>query len=267
VKLRDKVVAVTGAGSGLGRQLAIQLLARGARVAAIDLRQSGLDETASIARAGRDTFAGFVVDVTDRLRVDALPAEVIARFGTIDGVINNAGMIQPFVHVSKLEYAAIERVMNVNFFGTLYITKAFLPYLLERPVAHITNVSSMGGFLPVPGQTIYGASKAAVKLFTEGLRSELLSTNVHVTLALPGAMDTNIVVNSQIAMPAVGADKAPMKPLPAADAAKIILDAIERDAARVLVGRDARFMDMLYRLDPRRAAEFIYKQMKSIMPA
>ncbi|WP_252629481.1 SDR family oxidoreductase, partial [Enterobacter sp. JH539] len=90
--------------------------------------------------------------------------------------INNAGIIQPFVKIDQLGYEVVERVFNVNFYGTLYMTKTFLPHLLTRPEAHIVNVSSMGGFLPVPGQTIYGASKAAVKLFTEGLHSELADT-------------------------------------------------------------------------------------------
>lgn len=161
MKLHDKVVVVTGGGSGMGRELVLGLLVRGASVAAVDLNPATLAETADLAGARRDKVATFVVAITDRAAVKALPEQVIARFGAVDGVINNAGIIQPFVRLEDLDDAAIERVMNVNLYGTLYMTRAFLPHLLARPVAHVTNVSSMGGFLPVPGQTLYGASKSA----------------------------------------------------------------------------------------------------------
>jgi short-subunit dehydrogenase len=102
------------------------------------------------------------------------------------------------VKIKDLDYAAIERVFAVNWWGTLYVTKTFLPLLLARSEGHIVNVSSMGGLLPVPGQTIYGALKAAVKLFTEGLHSECAGTNVHVTVVFPGAVATNITANSGV---------------------------------------------------------------------
>jgi NAD(P)-dependent dehydrogenase (short-subunit alcohol dehydrogenase family) len=168
MKLRDKVVVVTGGGNGIGRELVLELLRRGARVAAVDIRAESLDETVSLAGAG-DRLASFVVDITDRSATQALPDRVIGQLGAVDGVINNAGIMQPFRKVNDLDYETIERLMNVNFYGTLNMVKAFLPLLLERPAAHLVNVSSLGGFLPVPGQTIYGASKAAVKLMTEGL--------------------------------------------------------------------------------------------------
>src|SRR5699024_1543881 len=110
-------------------------------------------------------------NIADREAVEALPEPILERFGSIDGIINNAGIIQPMSPVAELGYALIDRVMAVNFYGVVYMTKTFLPHLLSMPEAHIVNTSSMGGFLPVPGQTIYGASKAAVKLFTEGLNS------------------------------------------------------------------------------------------------
>jgi len=126
-----------------------------------------------------------------------LPPRVVERFGSVDGLINCAGVIQPFVRLHDMDYAAIDRVFDINWHGTLYMTKAFLPLLLARPRAHIVNVSSMGGFIPVPGQTVYGASKAAVKLFTEGLHSELKDTKVHVT-CVPGAVGTNIAANAGV---------------------------------------------------------------------
>src|SRR5690606_24464226 len=137
-------------------------------------------------------------NVAERAVVEAHAADVVQRFGAVDGVIHCAGIIQPFVRLKDLDYEQIDRVMAVNWLGALYMTKTFLPILLERPEGHIVNVSSMGGFLPVPGQTIYGASKAAVKLLTEGLHSECAGTNVRVTVVFPGAVATNITANSGV---------------------------------------------------------------------
>ena len=112
----------------------------------------------------------------------ALPNEVKKLAGEPDALINVAGIIQPFVKINELDFNAIDRVMSVNFFGPLNLIKAFLPGLLTRPEAHILNVSSMGSYAPVPGQTLYGASKAAINMLTEGLRSELKETNISLTL-------------------------------------------------------------------------------------
>jgi len=156
--------------------------------------------------------------------------------------------------------------MNVNFFGTLYMTKTFLPHLLTRPEAHIVNVSSMGGFLPVPGQTIYGASKAAVKLLTEGLHSELTDTNVKVTVVFPGAVNTNITKNSGLNIkPQSSTENRSIKILSPAKAAEIIIHGMENNGYRVLVGSDAKFMDFICRLNPAYAAKFIYNKMKAML--
>ncbi|MCS7218971.1 MAG: SDR family NAD(P)-dependent oxidoreductase [Thermus sp.] len=264
MKLAGKVVVVTGAGSGLGQALALELLRRGARVAAVDLREEGLRATQE--RAGRlaQGLSLHVLDITHREGVEALPQEVEAAHGQVDGLINNAGIIQPFKRLWELEEAIIERVMRVNFWGTLYMTRAFLPRLLARPEAHLVNVSSMGGFLPVPGQTVYGASKAAVKLLTEGLWAELQGTPVRVTLALPGAMRTGIAEHSGVAAPGAGGQvKVPI--LEPERAAQILLDAVERDAFRVLLGQDARTMDLLYRLSPLRATRLIQSRMRHLL--
>ncbi|MBM7116852.1 SDR family NAD(P)-dependent oxidoreductase [Archangium primigenium] len=266
MRIQDKVFVVTGGGSGMGRALVHALLAKGARVAAVDINAAALEETLTQAGARRDRVAPFTVNVAERAQVEALPEQVIARFGAVDGLINNAGVIQPFVKLKDLDYAAIDRVMNVNLFGTLYMTKAFLPHLLARPEAHLTNISSMGGFLPVPGQTIYGATKAAVKLLTEGLHSELQDTNVRVMVVFPGAMNTNIMVNSGLTSgPSAQGDAGAIKTLAPDTAARLILEGIEHNRYRVLVGSDARFMDALYRLNPQRAAGFIAKQMAALL--
>lgn len=259
MKVANKRVLVTGAGSGMGHHLTIELIKRGAEVVAVDMRPETLEETKSIAGGNVSTF---VLDVTDLNAVAQLPTKV----GKIDILINNAGIIQPFVKINDLSLEAAQKVMNVNFYGPFALIKAFLPQLLTLPQAHILNVSSMGAYAPVPGQSIYGASKAAVKLMTEGLRSELLGTNVGVTIAFPGAVNTNITVNSGLKMPA-GSENSEQarKTLPASDAAKIMVDAIESGKARITVGKDATLMDRLSRINPIFAANLIYKQMKTLL--
>lgn len=273
MKVANKVIVVTGAGSGMGRELVLELLRRGAKVAAADINPDSLAETARIAAAedvsAEKRLATFTLNVTDKAAVEALPGQVEERFGQVDGVINNAGIIQPFVRLNDLTYEQIDRVLDVNFRGVLYMTKAFLPALLSRPEGHIVNTSSMGGFLPVPGQTIYGASKAAVKLMTEGLWAELRGTRVHVTVVYPGAVATNITTNSGVEIPggmdAAAMEKAASRTLPADKAARMIVDGMEKNAYRVLVGSDARMMDLLYRVRPSGATAFIAKQMKSLL--
>lgn len=269
MKANNKVIIVTGAGNGMGRELSLLLLRKGARVAGVDLKQELLDETKKLAGELGSKFSTHLCNIADRVAVEKLPEEIIKVHGSVDGLINNAGIIQPFVRVNDLDYEAIERVMHVNFYGLLYMTKTFLPHFLKRPGAHIVNISSMGGFLPVPGQTIYGASKAAVKLFTEGLRSELLDTNVKVTLIFPGAIGTNIAQNSGVGdtlkIDAEAAKNSSFKMLLPTKAAELIVAGMERDAYRVLVGSDAGMMDKLYRLHPKFAAELIFKNMRELL--
>ena len=248
MRLAGKVVVVTGAGSGLGQALALELLRRGARVAAVDLRSEGLQETMAKAGSLGEGLSLHPLDITDKEKVAALPEEVERVHGQVDGLINNAGIIQPFKRLLDLDEAAMERVMRVNFWGTLHMTRAFLPRLLKRPEAHLVNVSSMGAFVPVPGQALYGASKAAVMLLTEALWAELQGTPVRVTLVLPGAMRTGIAEHSGVEAPRAEGAKVPV--LEPEVAAKRLLDAVERDAFRVLLGRDAQTMDLLYRLSP-----------------
>jgi len=267
MKVQNKVIAVTGGGSGMSRELVLHLLSKNAKVVTVDINESALQETVSLATSKKDSLKTFVVDITNKTAVEQLLKNAVDTFGFVDGIINNAGIIQPFIKVNDLSYEAIERVMNINFYGTLYMVKSFLPHLLTRPEAHIVNISSMGGFLPVPGQTIYGASKAAVKLFTEGLHSELANTNVKVTVVFPGAVNTNITKNSGLntSASASSAENKSMQTLSAGKAAQIIIDGIENDRYRVLVGKDARFMDRFYRLNPKIATKLISKKMKGLL--
>ncbi len=261
MKISGKVALVTGAGSGMGRELTLELVRLGASVIAVDIHQATVEESKALAGSKSSKVTAITLDVTDRAAVAALPSQV----GPIDILINNAGIIQPFVPISELSLEAAEKVMNVNFYGPLALIKAFLPHLIARPEAHILNVSSMGAYAPVPGQSVYGASKAALKLMTEGLRSELMETNVGVTVAFPGAVNTNITTNSGIAIPHVEGDAATFKSLAADAAARIMVDAIENSRARVTVGKDATMMDRLSRFNPVFAANLIYKQMKSLL--
>lgn len=266
MKVQNKVIVITGGGSGMGRELVLHLLSKEAKVVAIDINEAGLKETVELASGNKNSLSTFVVDITNKDSIEKLLNDSITQFGSVDGIINNAGIIQPFIKVNELNYEAIERVMNINFYGTLYMIKTFLPHLLTRPEAHIVNISSMGGFLPVPGQTIYGASKAAVKLLTEGLHSELAGTKVKVTVVFPGAVNTNITKNSGLNVPAQSnTEHRSMKTLSAAKAAEIIIDGMESDRYRVLVGKDAKFMDRLYRLNPKAAAKLINDKMKALL--
>ena len=264
MQIAGKVFLLTGAGSGLGREMAHQLIAKGAKVAALDIHLPQLLETKQICSADDANFLTLEADISNRAAVLALPDQVIAHFGHVDGIINNAGIIQPFVRVNELSFDAIERVMDVNFYGSVAVVKAFLPHLLVRPEAHIVNISSMGGFLPVPGQSIYGASKAAIKLFSEGLYAELKETSVRVTVVFPGAIATNITGNSGVEGSSSPGSSA-MVALPATDAARIILAGMENNQFHVFVGSDSKFMDILCRIAPEFATNFIRKKMKALL--
>jgi short-subunit dehydrogenase len=264
--VKNKVVVVTGAGSGMGREIALELSRRGAKVGMVDFRAESLAETAKLVKDAGGTCSSHVLDVSDAAAVKALPAAVEAKLGVVDAIINNAGIIQPFVRINDLDLKDAAHVMAVNFTGPLMLTKAFLPGLLKRPEAHILNVSSMGAYAPVPGQSVYGASKAAIKLFTEGLRSELLNTKVGVTIVFPGAIATNIAANSGlVGMDADSDAAAAQKTTPAPVAANAMVDAIEQNKPRICIGSDATLMDRLSRLNPIFAANLIYKQMASLL--
>lgn len=268
MNIQDKVFVVTGAGGGIGGQIVASLLKRGAKVAAVDLKQEALDALKESLGNEAASVSVHALNIADREAVMGLPGAVTQAHGAVDALINCAGIVQPFVRVNDLDFDTIERVMNVNFYGTLNMTKAFLPFLLERPEAYLMNVSSMGGFLPVPGQSVYGASKAAVKLVTEGLYAELLDTNVHVSVVFPGATKTNITENSGVKAPNLADTKAAEKKykmLSPADAAEIIVRGIEKNTPQIFTGSDSRLMNKLYRLNPVYATKLIAKQMKSLL--
>lgn len=263
--VKNKVIIVTGAGSGIGRELTLQLFKKGASVALVDINRDAMMETIALAKEA-NAYSVHVVNIADRAAVESFAKEVMAHHGHVDGIINNAGIIQPFVTVKELSYEQIDRIMQVNFYGTLYMVKTFLPHLIERPEAHIVNISSMGGFIPFPGQTIYSASKAAVKMLTEGLYAELKDTSVNVTVIHPGAINTNIMSNSGLQSKQeeqATKDKTESQTMPADDAAQEIIKAIEADKFRATIGKDAGLLDKFYRVNPKKALDFIVKKMSN----
>lgn len=256
-----KVFVVTGGGAGIGRAVVLELLARGARVAAVDLNPETLQQTVELAQAGR-RLSTHLLNIVDRESVDELPRQVAHAHGTVDGLINVAGIIQPFIPVEDLDLEVIERVMDVNFWGTLHMVKALLPELKARPEAALVNVISMGALLPVPGQSAYGASKAAVRLLTEGLYAELHGTAVTVSEVFPGAVRTEISRNSGVEFSGGRGDAKVTSPQ---EAARIIVDAVEKQSFRVMIGNDARLFDLLSRIAPKHGITMMTKKMKDLV--
>lgn len=261
--LKGKHIILTGAGSGIGQELALVLLEKGAHVTGIDLDEKGLEETKNKAAQNGGKFNEEVLNITNKSSVDKFFKKLKDKSLGIDGLINNAGIIQPFEKVADLNWEAIDKVMDVNFTGLLYLTKTFLPELKSKHESLLVNVSSMGGFLPVPGQAVYGASKAAVKLLTEALYAELKDDGVRVSIVFPGAVETNIAKNSDINVDMEGSGD--YKMTSARTAAETIVKGIEKEKFRILVGGDAKMMDFMYRLMPRRATDMIAKRMGGLL--
>ena len=260
MKFDNKVIVVTGAGGGLGREMVRQLIEKGASVAAVDINEETLEETKRLCSFRSGKISTHITDITDPECVSNLPKEVLKYHGHINGLINNAGIIQPFITIAEMKESVFHRLMNINFYGMIHMTRAFIPHLARADEAFIGNVSSMGGFLPVPGQSIYGASKAAVKIATEGLRLELSQTSVKVSLIIPGGIETDIKKNSGLKEEADTNEQkktAGLKLTKPRDAALRILSGLEKGKAKILIGRDAAVMDFLYRLMPRKAGEMI----------
>lgn len=263
MKIRNKVIVVTGGGNGVGRALILQLLNQGAHVAAIDINIDGLKETKKLS--GDSKYLSLhTADITNLESIKGVYDEILKAHGAVDGLINNAGIIQPFIHVKDLDIKIGDQVMNVDFCGTYYMISTFLPHLLTRPEAHILNVSSMGGFLPVPGQALYGASKAAVKQLTTSLYTELKDTNVNVSVVIPGGMATNIKKNSNASNSDITeADKNNKLLLSPEKAANLIIETIEKNKLQRYLGKDANIMNLLMKISPKFSMNMISKVISS----
>lgn len=263
--MKEKVFVVTGGGAGIGREVVLNLLNRGFKVAALDINLDGLNETYNLSNKN-ENLKVYKLDITKLNDIEKIHLEILKDFERIDGLINVAGIIQPFVKVMDLDYKDIERVMNINFYGTVYLNKTFLNSLIKNEKTYLVNISSMGGFLPVPGQAIYGASKSAVKLLTEALYSELKSTNVSVSLVFPGAIKTNITKNSNVSgLTEADAENSKHKMTNPDKAAEIIVKSMLKEKLYVYVGKDSKIMNKLYRLMPKKATNLIAKNMKDLL--
>jgi len=257
--LRGKVVAITGAGSGIGRALARAISREGGIVALADRSEAGMAETARLVESAGGAATCFAVDVAEEAAVHAFRDAVLGDHGHVDALVNNAG-VALYGSVLELTTAEMAWLMNVNFWGVVYGTKAFLPELLRRPEAAIVNLSSVFGLWGPPGQSAYAASKFAVRGFSESLRGELSGTRVHVVTVHPGGIDTAIARSGRVAAAAdpARAEAATREferrflTIPPETAAAAIVAAIKRRRDRVLIGADAVRVDALTRaLGPR----------------
>ena len=256
--LNEKVVALTGAGSGIGRCLAIQLSQLGTHLSLADVDEEGLKETKALL--SKDIIVStHLVDVADRGQVYAWAEETIKAHGHVDCIINNAGVAFT-ASIEEINYKDFDWVFKIVFYGVLYGTKAFLPYLKKRPDAHIVNISSVNGFIATPRNGAYACAKHAVKALNQTLQQELKNTSVNVTSVHPGGVRTNIARNSgsddseEIQQERiVGFDQ--IAGTSAEKAATIIIKSILKNRKRQLVGVDAMVIDVLSRLFPQKFSD------------
>jgi len=252
--------AITGAASGIGRALALELAARGCDLALADRDEAGLQAVAAeAARTSSQKITIHRVDVGEPAAIAVFAQAATSAHPGLNILINNAG-VALLGAFSEIDQAQMDWLMNINFWGVVHSTRAFLPHLARQPQAHIANVSSIFGIVAPPGQTAYAAAKFAVRGFSEALRHELQMANSPVKLSVvhPGGVSTNIVRNSRAGVGVTdNARRAESierfdkvaKTTPKAAALRIIRG-IEKNQPRILIGNDARFMDLLQRFRP-----------------
>ena len=258
--ISGSAAAVTGAASGIGRALALELAARGCDLALADRDEAGLQQVAAeIARDGKRKVSTHRLDVAEPGQIQEYAAAATSAHPSLNIVINNAG-VALLGQFNEIDQAQMDWLFNINFWGTVHGTRAFLPHLARQPAAHIVNLSSIFGIIAPPGQTAYCAAKFAVRGFSESLRHELKMAGSPVRLSVvhPGGIATNIVRNSRtgsgVTDNARRADSIERFDAMAintpATAAQRIITGIEKNEPRILIGGDARFMDLLQRLLP-----------------
>jgi len=254
--LKNKVAAITGAGSGIGRMLALGLAAESCHLAISDVNAAGLKETEKLIGKGVKVST-HIVDVSRQDQVIRFAKEAAERHGGIDIIINNAGVaLGDFLETVPIE--DFEWLMGINFWGVVYGTMAFLTYLRKRPEGHIVNISSINGIVSNPNNGPYSASKYAVRGYTETLIQEMKGTNIGVSCVHPGGIKTNIAKNTKInktyysissKQAAELYDKEVFRTT-AEQAARVIINGIKRNQQRVMIGYDAKILDLFMRIFP-----------------
>lgn len=256
--VKNGVAVVTGAASGIGAALAAQLAAKGCDLALADRNAEPLAVVAAKARAAGVKVTEHVLDVADKKQLAAFTKAVLAEHGRVTLLVNNAG-VALMGRFDQLKLDEFEWLMDINFWGPVRLTHAFLPTLLAQPSAHIVNVSSIFGIVSPPGQTAYVASKFGVRGFSESLRHELDGTGVGLTVVHPGGVRTGISSSARIAgsidpelgKEATAAFNKMLRTSPE-KAASTILRAVERQQPRVLIGPDASGAETVQRMAPGR---------------
>jgi short-subunit dehydrogenase len=259
-QFEGSAAAITGASSGIGRALALELAARGCDVALADVDQAGLESVAkeiTAAHPRRVTIRH--VDVGDPKQIQDYAAAAISDFPTLNLLFNNAG-VALLGQFEEFDEAQMAWLMDINFWGVVRGTRAFLPHLQSRPQAHIINISSIFGIISPAGQSAYAASKFAVRGFSEALRHELAmnKSTARLSVVHPGGVKTNIArrartgtqLRESISMSEVGERFERLARTTPAAAAKRIIRGIERNEPRILIGRDAKYLDIIQRLKP-----------------
>ena len=271
---KDKTAVITGAGSGMGRYLAILLAKDGADVVVCDVNEDTLNKTLEMLKQYNVSVSSHVLDVAIKEDIEALPGKVIEQHGKVDLVFNNAG-VTTGGHFQDMDEKYWDWVMGVNFHGVVNSTRAFIPHMIDRPEAAIVNTSSIFGMVAVPGQSAYHATKFAVRGFTESLALEMADTNPNLQIHCvhPGHIGTNIAVTArmddQVAKKVIEDGKKSIftwKPptsleemgqefkqggMHPSKAAKIILSGVKKNKRRIFIGLDARLLDLSQRLFPK----------------
>lgn len=263
--LKGKVAVVTGAASGIGRELAVLLAREGCDLAISDVNEEGLTATAEMVEKTGRKVSTHLIDSSNRESMEAFPEEVINQHGRVNLVANNAGLTV-VDNVLEGSIEDFESVMGVNFWGVVYGSKFFLPHLLKEDEGHIINISSVFGFMGVPSQAYYCSSKFAVRGFSDSLRLELVDTKVQVSCVHPGGIDTNIARSAVFRnipegdSPEEFMDRfSKMARTSPAKAAQVIVNGVKKDKRRILIGNDARLIDIVTRLFPVRYAGIMNK--------
>jgi NADP-dependent 3-hydroxy acid dehydrogenase YdfG len=272
--LTDKVVVITGAGSGMGREMALQAATQGALLAISDWNEAALAETADLAKQrGARELRTDVVDVSDRAAMHDWATAVADQFGRVNMVVNNAG-VTVTGDFEEMSYADFDWIVGINFYGVVNGTKEFLPHLIASGDGYLVNISSLFGLISMPGQTAYNATKYAVRGFTEALREEMLINGhpVAVTCVHPGGIKTGIARHGRktASEDAEAVDRLfdeKLARMPADKAARIILKGALAKKARVLVGIDAHALHHFAKLTGSHYQDIVARLAPKVMPS